>query len=47
MKDYPKKIKELIREYMAEAYEHELHRELTRLEVSFSQWQNDEKEQEQ
>ena len=42
MKDYPKKIKRLIREYMTEAYERELHRELTKLEVSFSQWQNDE-----
>lgn len=40
MKDYPKKIKKLIREYMTEAYERELHRELTKLEVSFSQWQN-------
>jgi hypothetical protein len=42
MKDYPKKIKKLIREYMAEAYERELHRELTKLAVSFSQWQNGE-----
>lgn len=42
MKSYPKNIKKLIREYMTEAYERELHRELTRLEASFEQWQNDE-----
>jgi hypothetical protein len=42
MKDYPKKIKKLIREYMIEAYERELHRELTKLEVSFEQWRNNE-----
>ena len=42
MKSYPKKIKKLIRKYMTEAYERELHRELSKLEVSFSQWQNDE-----
>jgi len=36
MKSYPKKIKKLIRDYMAEAYERELHRELSKLEVSFS-----------
>lgn len=42
MKSYPKKIKKLIREYLTEAYERELHRELSKLEVSFRQWQNDE-----
>jgi hypothetical protein len=42
MKSYPKNIKKLIREYMTEAYERELHRELSKLEVSFSQWQHDE-----
>ena len=42
MKSYPKKIKKLIREYMTEAYERELRRELSKLEVSLSQWQNDE-----
>ena len=42
MKDYPKRIKKLIREYMIEAYERELHRELTKLEISFEQWRNNE-----
>jgi hypothetical protein len=42
MKAYSKKIKKLIREYMIEAYERELHRELTKLEVSFEQWRNNE-----
>jgi len=40
MKDYPKSIKRLLREYMTEAYERELHRELTRLDQSFAQWRN-------
>ena len=40
MKDYPKNIKRLLREYMTEAYERELHRELTRLDTSFAQWRN-------
>ena len=42
MKEYPKKIKKLIREYMTEAYERELHRELSKLEVSFEQWRQGE-----
>lgn len=42
MKDYPKSIKKLIRQFMTEAYERELHRELTKLEVSFDQWRNNE-----
>ncbi len=40
MKDYPKSIKRLLREYMTEAYERELHRELTKLDRSFAQWRN-------
>ena len=40
MKDYPKNIKRLLREYMTEAYERELHRELTRLDQSFAQWRD-------
>ncbi len=40
MKDYPKSIKRLLREYMTEAYERELHRELTRLDQSFAQWRD-------
>ena len=38
MKDYSKNIKRLLREYMTEAYERELHRELTKLDQSFAQW---------
>lgn len=37
-KDYPKPIKKLIRHYMIEAYERELHRELTKLDQSFMEW---------
>lgn len=42
MKSYPKRIKKLLREYTTEAYERELHRELTILERSFEQWRNGE-----
>jgi hypothetical protein len=42
MRDYPKKIKKLIRHYMTEAYERELQRELTKLAVSFEEWRKDE-----
>jgi hypothetical protein len=38
MRDYSKRIKRLLREYLAEAYERELHRELTRLDKSFAEW---------
>jgi len=38
MRGYPKKIKRLLREYMIEAYERELHRELTKLDESFTEW---------
>jgi len=34
----PKKIKRLIREYAAEAYERELHQELQELDRSFAEW---------
>ena len=40
MKNYPKNIKQLLREYMTEAYERELHRELTKLDTSFAQWRD-------
>ena len=40
MRDYPKKIKRMLREYNIEAYEIELHRELTKLEKSFEKWVN-------
>ena len=42
MKPYPKHIKKLLREYTAEAYERELHRELAILERGFEQWRNGE-----
>ena len=42
MKAYPKRIKKLLRDYSTEAYERELHRELTILEHSFEQWHNGE-----
>ena len=40
MREYPKKIKKLIREFAAEAHERELHRELTRLDRRFAEWRN-------
>ena len=40
MQDYPKNIKKLIRQYLVETYEIELHRELTKLDQSFSEWRN-------
>jgi hypothetical protein len=40
MRDYPKKIKRMLRLYNIEAYEIELHRELTKLEKSFEKWKN-------
>jgi len=42
MHDYPKKIKRLIREYATEAYERELHRELSVVDQSFSEWRSGE-----
>ena len=40
MRDYPKKIKRLLREYAIEAHEPELHRELKKLDQSFVEWRN-------
>ena len=40
MPDYPKKIKRLLNEYVTEAYERELQRELTKLDQSFSDWRS-------
>lgn len=37
---YPKPIKRLLHPYLAEAYERELQRELTKLERSFSEWRS-------
>jgi hypothetical protein len=42
MKEYPKKIKKLIREFAAEAHERELYRELTRLDRRFAEWRKGE-----
>ena len=38
MREYPKRIKRLIREWMTEAYERELYRELAKLEESMAEW---------
>ncbi len=38
MRDYPKAIKRLLRDYNAEAYERELQRELVKLDKSFAEW---------
>jgi hypothetical protein len=38
MREYSRRIKRLIREWMTEAYERELHRELTKLDESFAEW---------
>jgi hypothetical protein len=40
MQQYPKNIKRLLREYMVEAYECELHRELAKLDLSFAEWRD-------
>lgn len=42
MAKYSKRIKRLIREWAAEAYERELRRELTRLQESMAEWQRGE-----
>ena len=42
MREYPKRIKRLIREWMTEAYERELHRELSKLEESMAEWRRGE-----
>ena len=38
MREYPKRIKRMITEWMTEAYERELHRELARLDERFAEW---------
>lgn len=38
MRDYPKPIKQKLRQYVTEAYENELQREMTKLEHSFAEW---------
>ena len=40
MNDYPKRIKRLLREFAAEAYEKELSRALARLDKSFAEWRD-------
>lgn len=40
MQEYSKKIKKLIREYAAEAHERELHRELAKLDLRFTEWRD-------
>jgi hypothetical protein len=40
MADYTKKIKRLLREHVMEAYERELHREMTKLDASFAAWRS-------
>ena len=40
MQQYPKNIKRLLHEYMVEAYESELHRELAKLDRSFAEWRD-------
>jgi hypothetical protein len=40
MGDYSKRVKRLLREYAAEAYERELKRELIKLDTSFSEWRS-------
>lgn len=42
MRDYPKKIKRLLREAVTEAYERELHRALMKLDASFEEWRRGE-----
>jgi hypothetical protein len=38
MSESSKKIKGLLQEYMTQAYERELHRELTKLDHNFAEW---------
>ncbi len=40
MQQYSKNIKRLLREYMMEAYDRELHRELAKLDRSFAEWRD-------
>ncbi|MCD4738061.1 MAG: hypothetical protein K8R89_02225 [Anaerolineae bacterium] len=41
MKEYPKPIKRLIREWATEAYERELHQELLKLDQHFVEWRRE------
>ena len=40
MRDYPGNIKRMFREYKIEAYEVELHRELSKVDKYFEEWKN-------
>ncbi len=40
MAEYSKKIKRLLRECVTQAYEKELHREMTKLDASFAAWRS-------
>jgi len=40
MREYPKKVKKLIREFAAEAHERELRRELAKLDRRFAEWRD-------
>jgi hypothetical protein len=40
MREYPKSSKHLLRRFAIEAYERELHLELTKLDQSFTEWRN-------
>ena len=37
---YSRKIKHMLNQYLAEAYERDLHRELTKLDQSFTEWRD-------
>jgi hypothetical protein len=38
MQTYSRKIKRMLNQYLAEAYERDLHREVTKLDQSFTEW---------
>ena len=40
MQSYSKNIERLLREFMVEAYERELHRELSKLDQDFAEWRD-------
>jgi hypothetical protein len=42
MQSHLRRIKRLMRQFMTEAYERELHRELTKLDKSFAEWRRGE-----
>jgi len=41
MQQYPRNIKRLLREFMVEAYERELHHELSKLDQGFVEWRDE------